>query len=168
MGRFCLFSFIFQLPFYTLVFSEWGCFFLLVRLGRGDTKDFLSLSKKVLVTLIYVICSFFSAARRTNQEAPPQLSGFWLVATVAVGVCGTRSAQTVLALFPPSSLRLRRPIKAESGGSSLYSNPLALWAFPLYSLTETPRKATGHGRGEVGSSLFFFFLGYSRNENRCI
>ncbi|WP_333676062.1 hypothetical protein, partial [Barnesiella intestinihominis] len=40
---------------------------------------------------------------------------FWLVATVAVGVCGTRSAQTVLALFPPSSLRLRRPIKAESG-----------------------------------------------------
>ena len=113
MGRFCLFSFIFQLPFYTLVFSEWGCFFLLVRLGRGDTKDFLSLSKKVLVTLIYVICSFFSAARRTNQEAPPQLSGFWLVATVAVGACGTRSAQTVLALFPPSSLRLRRPIKAE-------------------------------------------------------
>ena len=74
MGRFCLFSSIFQLPFYTLVFSEWGCFFLLVRLGRGDTKDFLSLSKKVLVTLIYVICSFFSAARRTNQEAPPQLS----------------------------------------------------------------------------------------------
>ena len=80
-----------------------------------DTKDFLTLSKKVLVTLIYVICSFFSAARRTNQEAPPQLSGFWLVATVAVGVCGTRSAQTVLALFPPSSLRLRRLIKAESG-----------------------------------------------------
>ena len=75
MGRFCLFSFIFQLPFYTLVFSEWGCFFFCsVRLGRGDTKDFLSLSKKVLVTLIYVICSFFSAARRTNQEAPPQLS----------------------------------------------------------------------------------------------
>ena len=93
MGRFCLFSFIFQLPFYTLVFSEWGCFFLLVRLGRGDTKDFLSLSKKV----------------------PPQLSGFWLFATVAVGVCGTRSAQTVLALFPPSPLRLHRPIKAESG-----------------------------------------------------
>ncbi|WP_373134617.1 hypothetical protein, partial [Barnesiella intestinihominis] len=28
-------------------------------------------------------------------------------------------------------------------------NPLALRALPLYSLTETPRKATGHGRGEV-------------------
>ena len=38
-----------------------------------DTKDFLSLSKKVLVTLIYVICSFFLAARKTNQEAPPFL-----------------------------------------------------------------------------------------------
>ncbi len=37
---------------------------------------------------------------------------FWLVATVAVGVCGTRFARTVLALFPPSSLRLHRPIKA--------------------------------------------------------
>ena len=33
-----------------------------------DTKDFLSQSKKVLVTLIYVICSFFSAARRTNRS----------------------------------------------------------------------------------------------------
>ena len=86
---------------------------------------------------MHFVCSFFSAARRTNQEAPPRLSGFWLVATVAVGVCGTRFARTVLALFPPSPLRLRRPIKAESGGSSLYSNPLALWAFPLYSLTET-------------------------------
>ena len=87
--------------------------------GKGrrlNTNDFLSLSKKVLVTLIRFICSFFSAARRTNQEAPPQLSGFWLVATVAVGVCGTRSAQTVFALFLPSSLRLHRPIKAESGG----------------------------------------------------
>ena len=62
---------------------------------------------------------------------------FGFVATVAVGVCGTRFARTVLALFPPSPLRLRRPIKAESGGSSLYSNPLALWALPLYSLTET-------------------------------
>ena len=143
--------------------------------------------------IILSIRLFFSTARRTNQEAPPQLSGaclysnpplllslrvfltppslrtpplyfaaqnteeegesnpplvavrypaygvrqgriviqrtffpcqrkrrrsyraFWLVATVAVGVCGTRSAQTVLALFPPSSLRLHRPIKAESG-----------------------------------------------------
>ena len=36
-----------------------------------DTKDFLSLSKKVLVTLIRFICSFFSAARRMNPEGLP-------------------------------------------------------------------------------------------------
>jgi len=50
--------------------------------GKGrrlNTNDFLSLSKKVLVTLIRFICSFFSAARRTNQEAPPRLSGGLLV-----------------------------------------------------------------------------------------
>ncbi len=94
MGRFCLFSSIFQLPFYTLVFSEWGCFFLLVRLGRGIQRAFFPCQRK----------------RRRSYRA------FWLVATVAVGGgCGTRSAQTVLALFPPSSLRLHRPIKAESG-----------------------------------------------------
>ena len=42
------------------------------------TKDFLSLPKKVLVTLNHFICSFFSTARRTNQEVPPLLSGFWV------------------------------------------------------------------------------------------
>ena len=96
-----------------------------------NTNDFLSQSKKVLVTLIRFICSFFSAARRTNQEAPPRLSGFWLVATVAVGVCGTRFARTVLALFPPSSLRLHRPIKAESG-ACLYSNPPLLLSLRVF------------------------------------
>ena len=90
---------------------------------EGATKDFLSLPKKVLVTLNHFICSFFSTARRTNQEAPPPLSGFWLVATVAVGVCGTRFARTVLALFPPSSLRLHRPIKAESGDLACILTP---------------------------------------------
>ena len=40
---------------------------------------------------------------------------FWLVASVAVGDCGTRFARTVLALFSPSPLRLHRPIKEESG-----------------------------------------------------
>ena len=158
MGRFCLFSFIFQLPFYTLVFSEWGCFFLLVRLGRGDTKDFLSLSKKVLVTLIYVICSFFSAARRTNQEAPPQLSSLWACRYgLAVGDCGTRSARTVLALFPPSPLRLRRPIKAESGivafacilTPSVFSTPPSFGHLPYILLCKTPRNAAGHGKGGV-------------------
>ena len=115
---------------------------------------------------IRFICSFFSAARRTNQEAPPRLSGFWLVATVAVGVCGTRFARIVLALFPPSSLRLHRPIKAESGdlaciltpspcghspyipcrntgekGNTRFGNEVEFYCFV------TPRHVTGHGRG---------------------
>ena len=68
---------------------------------------------------------------------------FRLVASVVVGVCGTRFAQTVLALFPLSSLRLCRPIKAEltspfSGFIQLsFFNPLVLRTPPLYSLTET-------------------------------
>ena len=127
--------------------------------GKGrrlNTNDFLSLSKKVLVTLIRFICSFFSAARRTNQEAPPQLSGFWLVATVAVGVCGTRFARTVLALFPPSSLRLHRPIKAGifSRAFDSLSNPsLTACHLPYILLCKTPRKATGHGRGNGLNTL---------------
>ena len=50
---------------------------MLRSMAREDcaTKDFLSQPKKVLVTLIRFICSFFSTARRMNQEAPPQLSG---------------------------------------------------------------------------------------------
>ena len=135
-----------------------------------NTNDFLSQSKKVLVTLIRFICSFFSAARRTNQEAPPRLSGFWLVATVAVGVCGTRFARIVLALFPPSSLRLHRPIKAESGdlaciltpspyghspyipcrntgekGNTRFGNEVEFYCFV------TPRHVTGHGRGGLNA-----------------
>ena len=139
------------------------------------TKDFLSRPKKVLVTLICVICSFFSTARRTNQEAPPRLSGFWLVATVAVGVCGTRSARTVLALFPPSSLRLHRPIKA---GILLvlllvFSTPSPYGHSPyipyrntrgeveIYSsfastsiLCTIPRNARGYGRGRGLKEVF--------------
>ena len=69
--------FYFSTPFlYACVFGMGLFFFCSVRLGRGDTKDFLSLSKKDLVTLIRFLGSFFSTARRTNQETPPQLSGF--------------------------------------------------------------------------------------------
>ena len=86
---------------------------------------------------IRFICSFFSAARRTNQEAPPRLSGFW--------VChygrrrGLRNSLRSDSPRPFSSVFLvtSPPDKGGIGGSSLYSNPLALWALPLYSLTET-------------------------------
>ena len=53
----------------------------------------------------------------SSEKNEPRSSGSYrairLVATVAVGVCGTRSARTVLALLPPSPLRLRCPIKVE-------------------------------------------------------
>ena len=97
-----------------------------------DTKDFLSQPKKVLVTLICVICLFFSAARRTNKEAPPLLSSF--------GACrygrhrGLRNSLRSDSPRPFSSVFLASspPDKGGIGGSCLYSNPLALWALPLY------------------------------------
>ena len=115
-----------------------------------DTKDFLSLPKKVLVTLIHFICSFFSTARRTNQEAPPRLSGFW--------VCrrsrrrGLRNSLRSDSPRPFSSVFLATspPDKGGIGGSCLYSNPLALWALPLYTLTET--------QGERGLTLLLPLL----------
>ena len=95
-------------------------------------------------------CSFFSAARRTNQEAPPRLSGFW------VRRCsrrrGLRNSLRSDSPRPFSSVFLATspPDKGGIGGSCLYSNPLALWALPLYSLTET--------QGERGLTLLLPLL----------
>ena len=155
MGRFCLFSFIFQLPFYTLVFSEWGCFFLLVRLGRGDTKDFLSLSKKVLVTLICVICSFFSTARRTNQEAPPLLSGFWVRRYGRRRGLRNSLRSDSPRPFPSVFLASSPPDKGGIGDCALACiltpsvllTPPSFGHLPYILLRKTPRNAAGHGRG---------------------
>ena len=86
---------------------------------------------------IRFICSFFSAARRTNQEAPPRLSGFWVRRYGRRR--GLRNSLRSDSPRPFSSVFLvtSPPDKGGIGGSSLYSNPLALWALPLYSLTET-------------------------------
>ena len=83
------------------------------------------------------ICSFFSTARRTNQEAPPLLSGFWVRRYGRRR--GLRNSLRSDSPRPFSSVFLATspPDKGGIGGSSLYSNPLALWALPLYSLTET-------------------------------
>ena len=101
---------------------------------EGATKDFLSLPKKVLVTLNHFICSFFSTARRTNQEAPPLLSGFWVRRYGRRR--GLRNSLRSDSPRPFSSVFLATspPDKGGIGGSCLYSNPLALWALPLYSL----------------------------------
>ena len=108
------------------------------------------------------LCSFFSTARRTNQEALPQLSGLLACRYGRRrGGCGTRSAQTVLALFPPSPLRLRRPIKAESGivTVAVFFNPSVLRTPPLYFALQN----TGE---EDNSFLYFSFLGGPDEQGR--
>ena len=130
--------------------------------GKGrrlNTNDFLSLSKKVLVTLIRFICSFFSTARRTNQEAPPLLSGFWVRRYGRRRGLRNSLRSNIPRPFPSvsSPLRLRRPIKAESGivafacilTPSVLLTPPSFGHLPYILLCKTPRNATGHGKGRV-------------------
>ena len=98
------------------------------------TKDFLSLPKKVLVTLIRFICSFFSTARRTNQEAPPLLSGFWVRRRSRRR--GLRNSLRSDSPRPFSSVFLATSPPDKGGDfarafAGLF-NPLSLWALPLY------------------------------------
>ena len=102
------------------------------------TKDFLSLPKKVLVTLICVICSFFSTARRTNQEAPPLLSGFWVRRRSRRR--GLRNSLRSDSPRPFSSVFLATSPPDKGGDfarafAGLF-NPLARWALPLCSYKE--------------------------------
>ena len=111
---------------------------------RGDKRSF--------------ICSFFSTARRTNQEAPPQLSGFWVRRYGRRR--GLRNSLRSDSPRPFSSVFLATspPDKGGIGGSSLYSNPLALWALPLYSLTETQRERFKSGISCFGIRIDFILL----------
>ena len=131
------------------------------------TKDFLSLPKKVLVTLIHFICSFFSTARRTNQEAPPLLSGFWVRRRSRRR--GLRNSLRSDSPRPFSSVFLATSPPDKGGDFASLFTPLALRALPLYSLTETQGERvrvpfcslqcdtshTGYGRGRVGVMLNF-------------
>ena len=87
--------------------------------GKGrrlNTNDFLSLQKIVSVALdsLYLFI-LLSSEKNEPRSAAAVIGPFGLSLRSPSGGCGTRSAQTVLALFLPSPLRLRRPIKAESG-----------------------------------------------------
>ena len=84
-------------------------------------------------------CNFFPAAKKLPRKVARSLSGTPAFRFARRRGCGTRSAQTVLALFPPSPLRLRRPIKAESGivTVAVFFNPSVLRTPPLYFPTET-------------------------------
>ncbi len=117
--------------------------------GKGrrlNTNDFLSLSKKVLVTLIRFICSFFSTARRTNQEAPPRLSGFWVCRYGRRRGLRNSLRSNSLRPFPSVFLATSPPDKGGIRGLACILTPSPFGHSPLYSLTETPRKATGHGK----------------------
>ena len=127
---------------------------------------------------------FFLVARRTNQEAPPLLSGFW----VCRRSCrrGLRNSLRSDSPRPFSSVSLATspPDKGGIGGSCLYSNPpllLPLLVFlipllvatllssPLYFLAKTQGRRvrvtlrslqcdtphTGHGREEFRSGPLF-------------
>ena len=87
------------------------------------------------------LCLFILLSSEKNElRSSGSYRAIRLVATVAVGVCGTRSARTVLALFPPSPLRLHRPIKA--GTFSVFesfSNPsVTACHLPYISLRKHP------------------------------
>ena len=105
---------------------------------------------------IRFICSFFSAARRTNQEAPPRLSGFWVRRYGRRR--GLRNSLRSDSPRPFSSVFLATspPDKGGIGDCCfcLYSNPLALRALPLYSLQEH----RGRGLKVTLRSAFVGFL----------
>ena len=157
MGRFCLFSFIFQLPFYTLVFSEWGCFFLLVRLGRGGYKG---LSFPVKESPCYTNLRYLFILLSSEKNEPRSAA-----AVIGLLACrygrrrGLRNSlrSNIPRPFPSvsSPLRLRRPIKAESGivafacilTPSVLLTPPSFGHLPYILLCKTPRNAAGHGKG---------------------
>ena len=75
-----------------------------------------------------------NSEKNEPRSAAAVIGPFGLSLRSPSGGCGTRSAQTVLALFPPSPLRLRRLIKAESGivTVAVFFNPSVLRTPPLY------------------------------------
>ena len=83
---------------------------------------------------MHFVCSFFSAARRTNQEAPPRLSGFWVRRYGRRR--GLRNSLRSDSPRPFSSVFLATSPPDKGGDfarafAGLF-NPLALWALPLY------------------------------------
>ena len=94
-----------------------------------------------------VVCSFFSTARRTNQEAPPLLSGFF-----ARSLLPPSGAAELAALKQSSPCFLRRlaPSRPDKGGVSCWT----CWLFSSTPLlgTTVPRclpYIVSRHRGEV-------------------
>ena len=91
-----------------------------------------------------------NSEKNEPRSAAAVIGPFGLSLRSPSGGCGTRSAQTVLALFPPSSLRLRRPIKAESGivTVAVFFNPSVLRTPPLYFAAQNTLQCYGVRLGE--------------------
>ena len=89
--------------------------------------------------IILSIRLFFSIARRMNPEGLPQLSGFWVRRYGRRR--GLRNSLRSDSPRPFSSVFLATspPDKGRDFACAFAGlfNPLALWALPLYSLTET-------------------------------
>ena len=139
---------------------------------EGATKDFLSLPKKVLVTLNHFICSFFSTARRTNQEAPPLLSGFWVRRRSRRR--GLRNSLRSDSPRPFSSVSLASSPPDKGGiGCSCILTPSPFGHSPYIVARHrgrglksglfpyavfVPRHAAGHGKGRRGVNLLLCVL----------
>ena len=164
MGRFCLFSSIFQLPFYTLVFSEWGCFFLLVRLGSGgNTKDFLSLSKKAPPQLSGLLACRYGRRRglrnSLRSDSPRPFSSVFLATSPPDK--GGDFAHAFAGLFNPSVLADTSPIfcatKHRGGGGDVFR------FCPCSDFMSHTPQCCGARQGrslEVALYSFFFELEY--------
>ena len=137
MGRFCLFSFIFQLPFYTLVFSEWGCFFNLLCLLTPPSfghLPYILLRKTQGERVIPSVCCCYSRCFQLLCFINPL--ALWALPLYRCTTQGERLRFDFVAvafLLPP-----------------LFFNPsVTTCHLPYILLRKTPRNAAGHGKGGV-------------------
>ncbi len=113
-------------------------------IDRGVQTLLLSLPKKVLVTLIHFLCSFISVARRTNPEAPPQLSG---LTVCRYGRCWGLRNSHLLGLSSPFYLRLSASSPPDKGGDfsrvfdSLSNPSVTACHLPYILLCKTQRRS---------------------------
>ena len=156
MGRFCLFSFIFQLPFYTLVFSEWGCFFSAREAGQGGYKG---LSFPVKESPGYT--NSLSWFVLLNSEKNEQRSAAAVIGLLACRYGRRRGLRNSLRSnsprpFPSVFLASSPPDKGGIGDCCfcLYSNPLCfinpsvLRTPPLYFAVQNTPQCCGTRQGE--------------------
>jgi len=115
-------------------------------------------------TLIHFICSFFSTARRTNQEAPPLLSGFWVRRYGRRR--GLRNSLRSDSPRPFSSVFLTTS-PTDKGGDFAFAfaglfNPLALRALPLYRCVAQGERFKSVASNILNSSIAVprSFMGY--------